>query len=385
MPRVARNRSRSETFRGTTTVRDSAGNIISGPSATSVTINSQIGDSKGRPVVPSALNHTKRNGVMRFSGKLLNDANGWMYEYDGIPAIAGSGADLPEKTLLPVKNGWLLDLIAGTNPSRPVFTPPQVLQDIITLPRLLMETGQLIRKPKKLMSAKEAANAHLAARFGWAPLIEDVGKLLKLQQTMIKRSKELKQLSSLGGLRRRLRFADTTATTRQVWRTALYGNGFIDIDVHTTVKKSQWGTIRWVPTAPPPYHPDDDSRNRYALKLIAGLTVEGMARGTWDVIPWTWLIGWFTNIGKYTLLHSNTVPATWAEACLMNRVMTTSFPGIVNVKGSKYWFIEPSGVYLHDIRTRITGGTVVLPGLNMPFMDMSRLSVLASLFVQRMR
>lgn len=321
---------------------------------------------------------------MRLSGRAYNDSNGKIYTHDNTPFYQGTG-EVPNQNLLPEKTGWELDLIAGTNPSRPVFTPPQVLQDIITLPKLLRETGALIRKPAKLLSPKEAANAHLAARFGWFPLIEDLIKVLNLQKTILKRNKELNDLYSGKGIKRRLKFANESVTTKQKANWPMYGAGLITVDVHTVVRKDQWGTISWHPTSPPPFHPDDEGRNKFALKLALGLTVEGMAKGAWDVIPWTWLLGWFTNIGKYTLYYSNTVPAKHSGACLMNRMVSTSFPGMVKVAGSKFYLLEPSGTYVDAWRTRKVGSAVVLPGFNMPYLDMSKLSVLASLFVQRMR
>lgn len=384
MPRVGRYRTRKTTFRGSTALYNTDGSLNSGPFQVTSEHTSTCSDSKGRPVVPSSFNSVQYIGTMRLNGRALNKANALIYEYNDVPFFQGTG-EVPNTSLLPVKNGWQLDLIAGTNPSRPVITPPSVIQDIITLPRLLKETGSLIRKPKKLMSAKEAANAHLAARFGWAPMIEDLIKVIGLQKTILKRVKELNNLYSGTGLKRRLKFANDTATTKQVSTRAMYGGGSISVDVHTVVRKDQWGTITWKPTAPPPFHPDDESKNRFAMKLALGLTVEGMAKGGWDVIPWTWLLGWFTNIGKYTLYYSNTVPATHSGACLMNRVVRTSFPGLVKVVGSDVYMLEPSGTYVTAWRNRQIGSGPVLPGLNMPFLDMSRLSVLASLFVQRMR
>ena len=382
MARIGRYRVRDDTYRGKIVVSDIDGNFLYQLNP-SVEYNSVIGDMIGRPIVPSTLESTQRKGVMRMDGQVLIDDLPWIYKFENYPFIGGAG-EVPERSLLPVKDGWYLDLLAGTNPSRPVFTPPQVLQDIIELPKLLRETGNLLRKPKKLMSPKEVANAHLAARFGWAPLIEDLIKVIGLQKTILKRTKELKDLYSGKGIKRRLQFADDTKTTRAVHLLA-YGSTLISVDIHQVVKKNQWGTINWKPTAPPPYQPGDEERNKFALKLALGLTVEGMAKGAWDVIPWTWLLGWFTNIGKYTLLHSNTVPAASSGACLMNRVVSTSFPGMVNVKNSKAYLLSPTGTYIHTIKTRVAASGPVLPGFNMPFLDMSRLSVLASLFVQRMR
>lgn len=384
MARVGRSRSRIVSIRGSSAQYNQNGVLIAGPFFQTVVNNSTCVDSHGRPIKPSAFSSSQRSGTMFLDGYAVNDSDQRVHVFEGLPFQLGSG-ETSEMSPLPVKSGWELDLIAGTNPSRPVFTPPQVLQDLITLPRLIKETGSLLRKPKKLMSAREVANAHLAARFGWAPLIEDLIKITKLQSTILKRNKELTQLYSGGGLKRRLKFNEDTKITRQAYTYAMYAGGTISVQIHTTVRKKQWGTSRWHPTAPPPYHPDDESKNRFVLRLITGLTVEGMARGTWDVIPWTWLLGWFTNVGKYTLLHSNTVPATWSELCLMNQVAKTSVPGLVVTKFSKVNDLEASGAFSHVTRSRIVGSSTILPGLNMPYLDMSRLSVLASLFVQRMR
>lgn len=384
MARVGRNRSRSITYRGSTAQYDQNGVLVAGPFFVNAYNSSTCVDSHGRPIKPSAFSSSQQSGTMFLDGYAVNDSDQRVHVFDGLPFTLGSG-EASEMSPLPVKSGWELDLIAGTNPSRPVFTPPQVLQDLITLPRLLKETGSLLRKPQKLMSAREVANAHLAARFGWGPLIDDLVKLTKLQSTILKRNKELQQLYSGQGLKRRLKFSDDTKVTRQAYNYAMYLGGQVSVQIHTTVRKKQWGTSRWYPTAPPPYHPDDESRNRFALKLIAGLTVEGMARGAWDVIPWTWLLGWFTNIGKYTLLHSNTVPATWTELCLMNQVSKSSVPGLVVTKFSKVNDLQASGAFSHTTKSRIVGSSTILPGFNMPYLDMSKLSVLASLFVQRMR
>lgn len=384
MTRVSRSRSRSVPYRGSYVMLKQDGSVSSGPFMSTITHLSTCNDTTGRPIQPSPFQSVQSVGVMRLHGKVLNDANSLMYVYDDYPFISGNGEPI-DGSLLPVKYGWLLDLVAGTNPSRPVFTPPQMLQDLIELPRLLRDTGRLLRKPSKLFSPREAANAHLAGRFGWTPLIEDLMKLLDLQSIILKRNRELQNLYSGQGLRRRLRFGEDNRTFKTVHNHAQYGSMVISCDIHTTVKKEQWGTIRWKPTSPPPFAYGDEGINSMARRLVFGLTVEGMAKGAWDVIPWTWLLGWFTNVGKFALAHSNTVPAQYYGACLMNKVAVTSVPGMVSVKGSKQFKIVPSGFYQKTTRTRSASSGTLTPGFNMPYLDMSRLSILGSLFIQRMR
>lgn len=321
--------------------------------------------------------------MLFLNGYAVNQGNSRIYVYDKVPFFQGSG-ESPNKTLTPVKSGWELDLIAGTNPSRPVFTLPQFAQDLIELPKLLRETGNLLRKPQKLWSPREAANAHLAARFGWLPLIEDLTKLLDLQSTILKRKRELANLYSGRGLRRRLKFGKNTQVYRQVYKRAQYGTGLVSVGLSVTVTKEEWGTIVWRPKSASYFIPGDEELNRQVRRLIFGLTVEGMAKGVWDVIPWTWLLGWFTNVGKLILSTSNTVPASYSEACLM-RMVSTSVVADTPVYSGKNYKLSVSGQYSESIKTRLVGTGSILPGFNMPFLDMSRLSVLGSLWIQRLK
>jgi hypothetical protein len=212
-------------------------------------------------------------------------------------------------------------------------------------------------------------------------LIEDLQKLLDFQSYVLKRNKELAQLYSGKGLRRRLKFTDDTTSTAYPRDVATYANALIKTTSSVDVKRRTWGTIHWYPTTPPLYHPDDHSWNSLANRLVLGATPEGLAKGLWDVIPWTWLIGWFTNLGKYTLAHSYTVPATHSGGCFMSEAVGTWTAGDATVTagtGKVYMY----GQLTRTVKTRSVS-SVVTPGVNMPYLDMFRLSILGALFVQR--
>lgn len=217
-------------------------------------------------------------------------------------------------------------------------------------------------------------------------MIDDIIKVLDLQKEVTKRTSELNRLYTGKGLRRRLTLGSTTLEKASSSMIALSGaNTGVNLRYTNICRKDVWATVRWKPLKPPPYHPQDSRYQHEVRKIVLGLTPEGLANGLWKVIPWTWLIGWFTNIGDYTLLYSNTVPATWTEACLMRRSVVTILGISADPVNAKDCFIEPAGVALRTIRTRLVGGTVALPGINMPFLDMSRLSTLMALGVQRTR
>lgn len=384
MARTVRTRTRPVSFIGTKTTSFDGGQ----PSTVVVSINKtcSITDSWHRPIVPSPLTSTQWRGDLMANGSVTSsqsyDTLHWKFKFINYPLSAPTTLNV---TPLTAPAGWTLDLVAGTNPSRPVLMPPTLLQDIYELPKQIFESGKLLKKAKKDYTSKDAANAHLLTQFGWLPLIEDLQKLLKLQEYILKRNKELQQLYSGKGLRRRLKFSDDSQTEAGKDTLAMYGlSNYVTLGYTVTVKRRTWGTIHWRPTAPPLYHPLDYRNHNYVRNIVLGLTPEGIAKGLWDVIPWTWLIGWFTNIGKYLLAHSNTVPAAWSEACFMSEVVVNTVAGRADGSGISDLKIEISGVRQMTTKTRQVSSSIT-PGFNVPYLDTWRLSILSALFVQRLQ
>lgn len=163
---------------------------------------------------------------------------------------------------------------------------------------------------------------------------------------------------------------------------AAYGTNTLVVPVTVGVAKEAWATIHWKPTTPPPFHPSDVELNRFCRKLVLGMTTEGLAKGTWDIIPWTWLVGWFTNIGKYALAYSNTVPASYSKACFMSKVTVTGIAGVPVATGLRTNTVRITGHSSFVRKTRTVSGALT-PGFHMPFLDIWRLSVLSALAVQR--
>lgn len=355
------------------------------PSNSSVSFaNDTCNDWIGRPIKPSTFGCVNRKGdVLVINGTVDYSAPwpiGYRKTFNNFPMVMTTGLNTDPLT---APSGWMLDLVAGTNPSRPVVTPPTLMQDLVELPSMLREAGRFLQNPAAYSSPRGLASVFLGVKFGWAPLIDDINHLLDLQSYVDKRTKELTKLYSGKGLRRRLRFSDTTLNENRDHTVATLFSGTVVLPIDVSVRKEVWGTITWRPTTLPPWHPDDVRNNMLARRLVLGMTSEGLAKGLWDVIPWTWLLGWFTNIGKYALAHSNTVPADHSDGCLMRQSITTYRPGTLRYSGN--WVdkhLTYSGSQTFSQKNR-TVASAVTPGVNMPFMDVSRLSVLGALFTQR--
>jgi len=344
-------------------------------------------DYVGTPIVDSSLTinssrpKSVQNDILEVNGKATVYWFGKStHMFDGWPVAVSTTLDT---TPLAAPSGWMLDLVAGTNPSRPVISPPMLAQDLIELPKMVYNLGKLLQTPGRVATPAGIASEYLGIKFGWLPLIDDINHLLNVQSYVLKRSKELNQLYSGRGLRRRLRFGESTANERRNTVLRYVGPNFTSIDYDVTVTKRSWGTIHWYPTSPPPYSPSDDEQHKFARRIVLGLTPEGIARGLWDVIPWTWLLGWFTNVGKYTLAYSNTVPARHGTGCFMSQVRRHYQPGTVKYSGAyTERYVQGKGS-LTLVRSTRQVSSATYAGANLPFLDGSRLSVLGALFAQR--
>lgn len=293
------------------------------------------------------------------------------------------------KSHLSVNNGIIAADFAAvrsrTNPSRPVVTPLTLIQDVVDLPKMLKDAGKLMKKGTKGLTAKEIANQNLGIQFGWLPLVDDAKKLLNLQNHAIRRSGELNKLYSKSGLKRRLSLGSDEAegTTKEVpyWADGFVGACYRDLQQYTRSRK--WGTIRWKPTSPPPYHDSDASRNRKAMELVAGLSSEGTIEGLWDVMPWTWLLDWFTGAGDYLTQFSNTVPAQSEHVNVMRETVTsTNFIPSKTILNASY-IKGGEGFTSWTTKERSQSSSVILSAL--PFLSVRRLSILGSLFIQRFK
>jgi hypothetical protein len=113
------------------------------------------------------------------------------------PAIAG------EESLASLVNR----VLATTGPLTPRVNLPLALFELKDVPQMLRHAGNLLhglRSPSRLNKVKEAAAANLAYKFGWAPIIDDLGKLFDFSAAVRRKQRELKQANSSNGLRRRI-------------------------------------------------------------------------------------------------------------------------------------------------------------------------------------
>ena len=342
-------------------------------------------DSHGRPVVASPLFSRifERSGlpVLNGSSGIVGGPGNWMELVNYVPGtLQGWAPGHKSFSNMPSAADSMATLIARTNPSRPMLTPFTLMQDIYEIPRQLRDVGKLLKKSRKSMNAKDLANANLATQFGWIPLINDALTLMHLGKYINQRLNELSRLYSANGLKRRIHLGNwagdrtNTATVMSAYLIC------VATDRNFT-KAERWGTVRWKPVYDdlPSSGPSHAATLDEAINVLLGLTPEGLRQGLWDVIPWTWIVDWFSNVGDHVVQHSNSIPAVPSEACIMTRTVTksqiTTTQSDSNIKSS-----GPGSMTYTTLERYVGSGTI---NAHLPYLSVRRLSVLGSLFIQR--
>lgn len=268
--------------------------------------------------------------------------------------------------------------IAGlTNVNRPEIVPLSLLQDLYDLPRLLRDAGSILSKPRHLLSQKQLANANLMTQFGVFPLISDVRNLLQVQAKINKRYLRLANLYKNGGEHRRVTLSSPVTSSSR------FLNGFDPFGLNSNCNATQkvsydcWATCKWQLLSAPPSYPNYEELRSKALRITLGLTPRGLAEGAWDLVPWSFLVDWFTDAHYYFLERLGSVSVVPDTICYMvHKTMHTEFIPAGNV--------QHGGVTLNESKSRTVLGSPSITA-SLPALSLNDLSILGSLFVQRFK
>lgn len=265
-----------------------------------------------------------------------------------------------------------------TNPSRPYVDPGMLIQDLVDLPKMVRDIGDFIKRGHKNPSSRMVASGFLGWTFGWLPLFRDLQKLLNFQSAVEKRKKVLRSLRS-GGQHSTYTAFDGT------YKYPSY-NGYFVTTYGTSpygtfqweAKAKKWGSVTYRLTADSP--PLDESGiDAVAQSLVFGMNLS--METLWDLMPWTWLIDWFANVGDILGANRNVLRTQATNICVMEQIQAWCIsltligtPGTVTVDQS-------NGIVTKSRRIGFTGPSLVL---QIPFLDGTQWSILSALAVQRL-
>jgi len=204
-----------------------------------------------------------------------------------------------------------------------------------SLPRRLYNAlGSLLAKKqaaKRQEGFSGLGDAWLNVHFGWMPLLKDIRSMYELSQTLDKRLAQIERDNGKG-IRRRTILRDSidkTISTQEspsvpfgFWNDAPPGHvsGYSKVDRVTTVSDKIWYSARyryWIP---------DIGTNQWtnrARRALYGANITPEV--VWNLLPWSWLIDWFANIGDIVSnASSNAVDNLTADYAFVMRQRETT-------------------------------------------------------------
>lgn len=220
-------------------------------------------------------------------------------------------------------------------PGNPMASLGQWVVELHQLPRAPGRELLRLGRPSAILSAKGFAKAmsalgkeYLNGIFGWRPFVEDLRKAVELQQVLEQRLSDLYRMQTNGVRRRRDIDEKTTSTTTTQGVIGQPFAGFWSGDLNglsiggalsgarashriTTVDyQKSWFVGKYRYYMPPPPSPSSWSIRQKAA-LFGALPTPSLL---YEVMPWTWLAGWFTNFGDVVSnMSSNAVSNLVAE------------------------------------------------------------------------
>jgi hypothetical protein len=247
---------------------------------------------------------------------------------------------------------------------------------------------------------KALGHEYLNVVFGWEPFVRDLRKLYRLWQTIDRRLAQIIRENGKG-IRRRA----TVLTDRSENVTGAFFNlPFIHVGgnpgtiaqgttlykVTTTVNTHVWfaGKFQY-------YIPDVGSSEWTGRAKQALFGAKPTPSLLWNVLPWSWLIDWFSNVGdcvnnlnsgwaenltcKYSFIMKRTVTDTKAEAKVFMNPSPKGF--LANNWGQvDCTFVSTSHV---DEKARQGGGNPFGLNVQLPSLSAKQLGILAALGISR--
>lgn len=250
--------------------------------------------------------------------------------------------------------------VARSNPSRPY----------VDIPVNILELGDIVRTIRRqgLDTLAQLGRQNLRYQFGIAPLVGDLVKIANFGDQVQRRIRFMERLQSANGLRRTMTMGSwqNMASSSQV----MQSNQFFWTDTvyQTTIQRIR-AHVRWLPGTDYRALSTSD-RQRLALRGALGLTVDYST--LWEVLPWSWLVDWCSNVGQFMATTRNIIPATLSGVHIMRETyseFTTN--GGLN---------SPIRVVLHT-KSRVP--SFVAPVAHFPFLSAGQMSILGSLAVTR--
>lgn len=307
---------------------------------------------------------TRTTGTIRFD-RFAAQYNGICADGGEIFKARGSSARNDENNLLTIK------LLERTNPFRSEFSVPVFIKELVEISSLFQFAAKSF--------AGYVGGQYLNYRFGWVQFVRDVKTLSDISTALERRVRELISLQKHGGLRRNIALDSKALSgsivnfpTNSTW-------GFqcrVTLNWHKEVKFR--GSIRWVPTR----DFSEDLRRLGVINLAFRkvFDLEKVDPETlWNLIPWSWLIDYFADIGGYLAATNGSAKLIPYDVCIM-REYTAKDRGIRS--STHAYSVEEECQYDLHLISRDVVTAISFPGARFDLLNANQWKVILALFLR---
>lgn len=320
------------------------------------------------------------------------------FAIDGAHAPQTPDAPFPH----PVWADVALDAAARTNPNKPLINLPAFLGELKDLPGLLRSIPETLRgaglkylAPSALKGKggkwtgpiQDLANANLAYAFGWRPFVAGLASALDCVRALQAAIDMINALMAGKSIKRRAYYPLKTSYTNHGTMYTHTLGATLRHKKETVWYSREWVTTRWSATGatPLPKPGDFDALLKLAFRLLYGIHQDGLTAAAWELLPWSWLIDWFWNLGKWLGANANFLQLHLDSLCWMRT--TSSYTSFTLVEGPDAgltlvgpYFTASSLKERHPISPSLV---LCPPTLGVPCLSTGQLGILGSLLAQK--
>jgi hypothetical protein len=295
-------------------------------------------------------------------------------------------------------NDAAIKTMAATNPSRPLVSVPTAIGELKDIPGTVRSWGRrlfafrisrsFVARMLDLVDIPVGAlpMAYLTREWVIKPAVSDITKLLQFHEGVSQRLSMLKRLQTEGSIKGRGSVSNSTLTSTTTGLVIESMACWIECTRLVIDTRKVWGSCTWRKPKDPhaPNLPSSD-RELLALskRLVSGVTTFEALQTAWELLPWSWLIDWFSSIGTVIAAANNTVNATPGDFCVMcTRIARNAY----SVTYKDDWVNYKPGWEEYSHKWRVPTAIVgPFSSAHFPLIDGRKFSILTSLEALRRR
>lgn len=246
----------------------------------------------------------------------------WYSEFNNYPSTVRQLKPDYGVENLPSFEQLRLSAISSSNPNNDDGNLTNFIIELAELPALVKSLGtdalQYLRSRDLL---KSFANANLALQFGILPMLSDAIGLAKFSGNVSKRLKQISDVRQYGGLVTEKRIGQYISDRTKDNFVFCSNGAFISGQLLDQTICEVWAAIKWV------YDPSQsvvdllnpDKSNDIAKSLALGGLLTYDISDLWEIIPFSWFVDYFTNIGKIADASNNIIGLKPTKGIMMRK------------------------------------------------------------------